>query len=88
MKTIHIWYINKIKYMLGGIFEQEDSDYPDNRIIRNKERAIENCFKKAGITSEEDQREIYENVDWCWDGCAERLEALGWTVLRGKENFK
>ncbi len=87
MKTIHIWYINRIKSLLGDIFYEEDNDYVDGRVVANKWRAIDNCFKKAGINDIELQREVLDNVDWCWDGCAERLEKLGWTILRGKENI-
>ena len=71
--------------LLEQIFEEEDNDYVDNRVVVNKWRAIENCLKKANITDEKTKEEFFQNVDWCWDGCAERLEKLGWTILRGKE---
>ena len=89
-KTIHIFYINKIKHCLGRIFEAEDTycvTAEDKRIVTANERAIDHWLKKAGITSNEERKDILECVDWCWDGCAESLEKRGWTVLRGKETL-
>ena len=89
-KKIHIYYINRIKSNLGRIFEAEDTycfTEEDQHIVVANNRAIEHWLKKAGITDPELKQEILSNVDWCWDGCKERLEGLGWTVLTGKENI-
>ncbi len=87
MRVIHIYYINRIKDCLLRIFEAEDDDYVDYRIVSANERAIDHWLDKANVVDKELQREILQNVDWCWDGCAEKLESLGWTILRGKENL-
>lgn len=83
-KAIHIYYINRIKSLLLDIFEEEDNDKVDYRVIRAKERAIDNVFKKANITDEKLQHEFLTNVSWSCDDCVEKLERLGWTILRGK----
>lgn len=89
-KKIHIYYINRIKNNLGRIFEAEDTDCfteEDYNVVVANQRAIEHWLKKAGITDSNLKQEILSNVDWCWDGCAENLGKLGWTILRGKENL-
>ncbi len=89
-KKIHIYYINRIKNNLGRIFEAEDTycfTEEDQHVVTANDRAIEHWLKKAGITDSKLKQEILSNVDWCWEGCAENLEKLGWTVLRGKENL-
>ena len=88
MRQIHVRYINKIKTCLGRIFSAEDGweDYP-NRVIAQNNRAIEHYLTKSNVTTKEERKEFFDCVDWCWDGCVERLEALGWTILVGKENL-
>lgn len=58
MKEIYMSQIKKIFEMYMDIFEQEDSDYPDYRIIRPKERAIDRTLDKITDNNEE-QRKIY-----------------------------
>ena len=89
-KKIHIYYINRIKTNLRRIFEAEDTYYfteEDSHIVGSNNRAIEHWLKKAGITDPQLKQEILSNIDlWC-GGCAEHLEKLGWTIVRGKENL-
>ena len=86
-KKIHIYYINRIKDCNGRIFEAEDDDYPDYRIVSANERAIEHWLNKAGIIDKKERTEIIENCYWYYDDCAGVLEKLGWTIIRGKENL-
>lgn len=53
--------IARIQYLYMDIFEQEDSDYPDYRVIRPKEKSIDrmlNSFTK----DKEKQEEIYKTI--------------------------
>lgn len=83
-KTIHMYYINKIKDCTYRIFEQEDDDFPNGRIIKRNYRAIEQWLDKAGITDEKLRSELLHNIYWTCDNCKERLEKLGWKVIIGK----
>ena len=88
-KTIHIYYINRIKKCLGRIFEAEDSDMleDDINIVNANNRAIQHWFKKAKIFDYHLQQEILSNVNWYDNSSAKTLENLGWTILKGKENL-
>lgn len=90
MKKIHIHYINRIKTCLRKIFEAEDTycfTEEDKRIVVANNRAIEHWLKKANITDPVERKELMDNIDWCWDNCADNLEKLGWEIIRGKENL-
>jgi len=53
--------IAKIQHLYMDIFEEEDSDYVDYRVIRPKERSIDkmlNSFTK----DKEKQKEIYDTI--------------------------
>lgn len=87
MKKIHIHYINRIKTCLRKIFEAEDTDYVDGRVVSANNKAIEHWLDKANITDPVERKELMDNIDWCWDNCAGNLEKLGWEIIRGKENL-
>ena len=73
--------IIKLQKLEMEIFEEEDQDFPDNRVIRNKERAIFNTFNK--ITMDWDC--IYDNMwnteDLSYKPICDGLRALGYEVI-------
>lgn len=80
--------IAKIQRLEMEIFEEEDSFPVDNRIIKNKERAIYNILNK--ITMDWDKREeirdcIYKNMfnqeDITFKPICDGLRALGYEVV-------
>ena len=52
-KQIHIYYINKIKDCLMKLYEAENDDVPNRRIIARNENAINKYLDKAGIIDKE-----------------------------------
>lgn len=80
MKTITIYKINKIKYCLLRIFEAEDDDIPNRRIISANERAIDNYLKDY---TKEEKDELLKVINWTNDNCVNGLEKLGWVIKRG-----
>lgn len=91
MKEIYMSQIKKIFEMYMDIFEQEDSDYPDYRIIRPKERAIDRTLDKI-TDNKEEQRKIYYAIighlfnrgDGTYRPICDDLIALGYTVVEGR----
>lgn len=45
-----------------GIFEEEDNDYPDYRIINNKERGIIKTLKSMNLDKDDDEY-LYDFLD-------------------------
>lgn len=86
-KAIHIYYINRIKDCDRRIFEAADDDYINYRIVSASERAIDHWLDKARIIDKDERNEIVNHCHWHNDNCAEMLEKLGWTIIRGKENL-
>lgn len=84
-KQIHIYYINKIKDCLLKIFDSEDDEIPNRRIVASNENAIDKYLNKAGIINKELRQELLVNITWSNDNCKEKLEKLGWTILTGRE---
>lgn len=82
MKIISMHKINKIKCCQLRIFEAEDDDYPDRRIVNANERAIDHYLK---YYSEEEKQELLKAIRWTNDDCASELVKLGWTVTRSVE---
>ena len=79
MKTISMYKINKIKKCLLRIFETEDDDIPNRRIISSNERAIDNYLKEY---AKEEKDELLRVINWTNDNCADYLEKLGWVIER------
>lgn len=86
-KKIHIYFINKIKKLDYKIFEYQDEDCPNYRAIQICERHIQRYLGQAGIYGEKIRSEILSCINWADDNCAEKLEKLGWTVIRGKDEW-
>lgn len=91
MKKIYMSQIKKIAILCLEAFEEQDNNYPDMRIVRNKERAIRNTLKKI-TEDEEEQRKIYNAIDdeiFNYADCTYKpmcnnLRALGYTVVEGR----
>ncbi len=79
-KRIDVCYINKIKNCQLRIFEAEDDDFVDRRIVRINERAIEHWLDKAEIKDKILRYELVENIKWNNDNCCEVLEKLLWRI--------
>lgn len=87
-KQIHIYYIDKIKNCLMKLYDAEDNDTPNRRIIATNENAINKYLDKAGIIDKELRGELLRNIVWCDNDCKGKLEKLGWKILTGKEGVK
>lgn len=57
MMKIDLKDIIKIQHLEMEIFEEEDNDYVDYRIVKNKERAIYRRLAKT-ISSKEEQEKV------------------------------
>lgn len=77
-KEITIWTINQIKKCTLRIFEAEDDDIPNKRIISANERAIDYYLK---YKTEKEKRELLSVINWTNDNCISKLISLGWTIL-------
>ena len=80
--------IVKIQHLEMDIFEEEDGFPVDNRVIKNKERAIYNTLNK--ITMDWDKREeirdcIYKNMwnqeDTTFKSICDKLKKLGYEIV-------
>ena len=91
-KEINLIDIAKLQKLYIDIFEEEDCDYPDYRIIRNKEKAVERILNKI-TNDEEEQRKIYDIIvheswnmnDRTFKPICDGIRALGYKVI-SKEN--
>lgn len=91
MKEIHLKDIAKIQRLYIEIFEEEDNVYPNYRIIRNKERAVDRILDKI-TTDKEEQKNIYDciiqgswyNTDGSYKPICNRLRDLGYQIKKGK----
>lgn len=83
MKEIKLITINKIKKCLLKIFEEEDSNEPNIKIIRANKGAITRLLHPYYFLGEEEE-ELLSNISWTNDNCVKKLEDLGWKVLREK----
>lgn len=88
MKEIYMSQIKKIAILAVEIFEEQDNNYPDRRVIKNKERAIQNTLRKI-TEDKEEQRKIYDAIEkeiFNYEDCTYKpmcnnLRALGYTVV-------
>ena len=81
-KEIKMVTINKIKCCLLKIFEAEDDDIPNHKIIGANNRAIDHYLKDY---SKEQREELFKLIRWTNDDCCTELEKAGWKVIRKKE---
>lgn len=80
--------IIKIQHLEMGIFEEEDSDYVDYRIVRNKERAIYRILAKITSNIEEQEKIrkcIYDGMwnfeDITFKPICDEIKKLGHEVI-------
>lgn len=78
-KEISIHTINIIKMCLLRIFEAEDEDYPNRKIIGANNRALDHYLKDY---SKEQQYELLNLIRWENDNCVKELEKAGWKIIR------
>lgn len=80
--------IKKLQHLYIDIFSEEDEDYPDNRAINNKERAVQKILDK--ITDKKfNQIEIWKVIQIkSWDTTdntfkpiCDRLRELGYKII-------
>lgn len=89
-KNILLKDIVKIQHLYIGIFEEEDSDYVDYRVVRNKERTVYRILDKYSSDPEE-QKKIYNIIasgswdteDYTFKTICNRIRELGYEVTGG-----
>ncbi len=90
MKQIKLYHIVKIQSATIRLFEAEDDNYPDGRVIKANERAIKHWLDK--ITPDEaEQRKILDIIerqnwnaeDYTFKPICDELRALGYEILEG-----
>lgn len=82
--------IAKIQHLYMGIFEAENSDYVDYRVVRNKERAVYRILDKY-TSDPEEQKKIYDIIaSGSWDTedqtfktICNHIRELGYEVIEG-----
>lgn len=79
-KKIKMVTLNRIKLCLLRIYEAEDDDIPNHKIIGANNRAIDHYLKDY---SKEQQEELLRLIRWSNDDCCSELEKNGWTILKG-----
>lgn len=79
----------KCSKLENEIFDEEDSDYVDYRIIRNKERAIKSSIDKmseiSGIKADIIYEIVYSNPLETWEDYFNKLRENGIEVSSSKE---
>ena len=80
-KEIRMVTLNRIKYCLLRIFEAEDDDIPNRKIIGANNRALDYYLKDY---SETEKDELLRLIRWTNDDNASNLEKHGWRVIREK----
>lgn len=86
--------IKKLQHLYMDIFSEEDEDYPNRRIVSNKERAVQRILDK--ITDKKfNQIEIWkviqlkswDNTDNTYKPICNRLRELGYEII-SQDNIK
>ncbi len=80
-KEIKMITLNKIKACLYRIYEAEDEDCPNRRVIEANNRALNHYLKGYSIDQVND---IAICVEFFRDNCAVELEKIGWKIIREK----
>lgn len=90
MKQIKLYHIAKIQSATIRLFEAQDDDYPDGRVIKANERAIKHWLDKI-TTDEAEQRKILDIIerqnwntsDYSFKPICDELRKLGYEILEG-----
>lgn len=90
-KKIKMSQIKKIFNLSFEIFEEQDNFYPDNRIVKNKERAINNILSKITPDTKEQclilesiEKEMFNKKDYTYKPICDNLRSLGYTIVEEK----
>lgn len=91
MENIPLKLIVEIQHLSIDLFEALDTDYPDGRIVRAKEKAIQNRLAKI-TDNEKEQGQILDAIEhgnWRTDDMTfkpicDELRELGYTIVEGK----
>lgn len=78
-KEIRMITLNRIKDCLLRIFEAEDDDIPNLKIIGANNRALDHYLKDY---SEHEKEELLKLIRWTNDDCCSELEKHEWKVIR------
>lgn len=86
-KNIELKDIVKIQKLYMDIFYEEDQDYPDRRIITNKQKALQRILDKITISKGEQlailsaiQSESWNTEDKTFKPICDKLRELGYTI--------
>ena len=86
--------IKKLQHLYMDIFSEEDEDYPNRRIVSNKERAVQRILDK--ITDKKFyqfeiwkviQLKSWDNTDNTYKPICNRLRELGYEII-SQDNIK
>lgn len=80
--------IKKLQHLYMDIFYEEDEDYPNRRIVSNKERAVQRILDKI-TNNKEIQNNIYntiihytwDNTDYTFKPICDGLRKLGYKIV-------
>lgn len=88
-KEIDLKDIVKMQKLYIDIFSEEDGDYPDRRIIVNKEKAVQKILDKITNNKGEQlaiwgiiQRESWNAEDKTFKPICNKLRELGYVILQ------
>ncbi len=89
-KQIKMYHIAKVQHATIRLFEAQDENYPDMRVVRANERAIQYWLDKI-TKDEEEQRKILDVIerqnwnmtDSSYKPICNELRKLGYEVLEG-----
>lgn len=80
-KEIRMVTLNRIKRCKCRIYDTEDDDIPNRKIIGANNRALDYYLKSY---SETEKDELLRLIRWTNDDCTSELEKHGWKVIREK----
>lgn len=91
MREIKMSWVAKIQIATMKIFYAEDEDYPNYRVIRPNERAIDHYLSLITDNKEEQEkilraieRENFNTKDRTYKPVCDNLRALGYVIKEGE----
>ena len=90
VKQIKLYHIAKVQRATVRLFEAQDEDYPDGRVVKANERAIQHWLGKITDNKEEQRKilDIIERQNWnttdvTYKPICDELRKLGYEILEG-----
>lgn len=86
-KIIDFQLLAKAIRDLDRLYDLDCDDYPDQRAVRNTERALEHWFDKMGA-DEQMKRDIYDThcrFDPTYEAQCDKLRAKGYTIVNNEK---